>query len=97
MEAFREEYVMRNFDDEPMVMGRNSQSVSFMEPTLSFPAYHPAPLVPSFMDSKTGSEKFEMYTRRMDPFLVSVSTVSKIHGDSMNTKNAVRKNLKSFH
>lgn len=93
METFREEYVLRNFDDEPMVVGRNSQSVSFMKPTLPFPAYH---LAPPFMDFKTGSEKIGMYMRTMDPFLVCVSTASKIHIDSMTIENIVKKNLRNF-
>jgi hypothetical protein len=39
MEAFTEEYALLNFDDELMDMGRNSRSMSFLEPALSFPAY----------------------------------------------------------
>jgi len=97
MEAFTEEYGLQVFDDEPMVMGRNSKSVSFMEPTLSFPAYHLAPLVPSFMDSKTSSKKSEMHTSSMDPFLVSVSTLSEVHIDSITTDDAVKQKLASFH
>lgn len=44
METFKEEYGLQVFDDEPMVMGRNSERVSFMEPTLVFPrlSYSPA-------------------------------------------------------
>jgi hypothetical protein len=78
MEAFTEEYVLRVFEDEPMVMGRNSRSVSFMEPTVSFPAYHLAPLVPSFMNSETGSKKSELHTTMMAPLLVCVSISSDI-------------------
>jgi hypothetical protein len=91
MEVFREEHALHNFDDEPMVMGRNSRSVSFVEPMLSFPAYNLAPLVLPFMGSKTGSKIFDIFMMNMDPFLVSVSTLPNFHVCSWPIKSAVMK------
>ena len=97
MEAFNEVHVLHTFDDEPMVMGRSLRGVSLLEPTLPFPAYHLGPLVPLFMDLKTGSERSKIYSTNMDLYLGSVSTVSKNQAYSNSIDDAVTTKLTNFH
>jgi hypothetical protein len=49
MESIAEDHIVLTVDNEPMVMGRDLPSVSFLTFTLSFPAYPPVLLVPSFV------------------------------------------------
>ena len=49
METIAEDHNVLTVDNEPMVMGRDLESVSFLTFTSSFPAYPPVLLVPLFV------------------------------------------------
>jgi len=95
MEAFTEEYGLQVFDDEPMVMGRNSKSVSFMEPLClsRLPSSSASAVVHGLQNQL--KEVRDAY-KQHGPFLVSVSTLSEVHIDSITTDDAVNRKLASF-
>ena len=73
MESIDEDHTMDSCDHEPMVVGRNVPSVSFLTFISSFPAYPPVPLVPSFVGSQPNrSRRPEGYSTSLDPPLVFV-------------------------
>ena len=68
MEGFDEYHTMFSCDHEPMVVGRNLQSVSFLTFISSLPAYPPVPLVPSFVGSQPKrSKRPEGYSISLNP------------------------------
>lgn len=97
MEANNEDHDVCYGGYEPMVLGGSLPSVSFLTFALSFPAYPPVPLVPSFIGSQpTRSRKPEEHSMTSDPSLACVSILCSIPTYSLHINQVTILHLPSF-
>ena len=97
MESIAEDHIVLTIGNEPMVMGRDLPSVSFLTSTLSFSAYPPVPLVPSFVGlHPKRSMRPEEHSKTLDRLRGFVSILSRIHAGSLHIKHTANVQLRSF-